>query len=88
MRERANRLLSRKTVARARVCLFVCLLVFPYQGFEQVRKRLMMGLSEEAFKYAVAKGSSDSALCFALFLSQLTRFDEPLSPSDLLAKIE
>lgn len=57
-------------------------------GYETVRKRLITGLGERAFKYAVNKGSSDSALCFALFLDQLTDYHLALTPAEMLNKID
>ncbi len=57
-------------------------------GFERVRKRLMVELRDSAFKYAVAKGASDSALCFALFLDELGGDDTtPLAPAVMLQKL-
>lgn len=37
--------------------------------FHKVRRKLLLQLSEEAFDWAVNHGSSDTALCFAVFLS-------------------
>lgn len=38
-------------------------------GFHAMRRHLLPMLSDEAFDFAVTNGSSDSALCFAVFLN-------------------
>eukprot|EP00048_Salpingoeca_helianthica_P005901 m.93046 g.93046 ORF g.93046 m.93046 type:complete len:1282 (+) comp13796_c0_seq2:297-4142(+) len=40
-------------------------------GFRHVRRRLLSTLNDTAFAFAVSKGESDSALCFALFINEL-----------------
>lgn len=45
-------------------------------NFGKVRRKLLGGLSEKAFDFAVEHGGSDSAFCFAVFLSLV---DDPRS---------
>lgn len=54
-------------------------------NFSKVRRHLLAGLSEPAFDFAVEHGGSDTALCFAVFLSLI---DDPMaqgSPDKLRA---
>eukprot|EP00055_Hartaetosiga_balthica_P015193 m.88183 g.88183 ORF g.88183 m.88183 type:complete len:1452 (-) comp8801_c1_seq2:61-4416(-) len=46
--------------------------------FEQIRRLVLPTLEPAAFDFAVARGSSDSALCFAMFVNELlcADFDE------------
>ncbi|EGD74705.1 hypothetical protein PTSG_06066 [Salpingoeca rosetta] len=47
-------------------------------NFERVRRLVLPTLEGDAFDFAVARGSSDSALCFAMFLNRLPR--DPSTP--------
>lgn len=51
--------------------------------FNRLRRRILSQLGPVAFDYAVTHGSSDTALCFAIFLDQIEDYMAPLSPDTL-----
>lgn len=57
-------------------------------GFNQVRRILLPTLSEEAFDFAVTNGSSDSALCFAVFLSQVPDSMTESNPAEMRDRLD
>eukprot|EP00047_Mylnosiga_fluctuans_P012762 m.27711 g.27711 ORF g.27711 m.27711 type:complete len:1166 (+) comp4449_c0_seq1:65-3562(+) len=57
-------------------------------GFKMVRRRLLAQLRDEAFAFAVSKGSSDSALCFALFINELADPRVRCSPDQLRVHLD
>lgn len=57
-------------------------------GFVRMRRRLLAVLREAPFDFAVANGSSDTALCFAIFLSFIDDPMVPLSPDKLRTCLE
>ena len=58
-------------------------------GFDEIRFELMKDLSKKAFDYAV-KHSSDSGLCFAIFMDQVgvENMDDKLTPDVFKLKVE
>lgn len=57
-------------------------------NFRAVRRRLLPLLSEEAFDFAVTHGSSDTALCFAVFLSGIPDTMAQSSPNEIRRRLE
>lgn len=57
-------------------------------NFRAVRRELLATLTEEAFDFAVTHGSSDTALCFAVFLSGIPDPMAPSSPNELRRRLE
>eukprot|EP00049_Salpingoeca_infusionum_P026151 m.24071 g.24071 ORF g.24071 m.24071 type:complete len:1374 (-) comp8560_c0_seq1:2404-6525(-) len=58
-------------------------------GFNQIRRFLLARIKQhDVYSFALDRGGSDSALCFALFLDQLDRFDTPLSPAEMATKLQ
>lgn len=57
-------------------------------GFHQMRRALLPKLNDEAFDFAVTNGSSDSALCFAVFLSLVPDKMVESTPDEMRARLD
>lgn len=57
-------------------------------NFTKLRRSLLSALGPVAFDYAVTHGSSDTALCFAVFLNQIDDYMAPLPPDSLRNVLE
>jgi acetylornithine deacetylase/succinyl-diaminopimelate desuccinylase-like protein/predicted glutamine amidotransferase len=57
-------------------------------GFHAMRRILLPMLNEEAFDFAVTNGSSDSALCFAVFLNMVPDKMIESSPDEMRERLD